>query len=423
MDPFLYDDDFSPTESVDTNARAPMTVTQVTAQIRNHLESHFGRLWIEGEIRNWSVAGSGHVYFSLRDEGALISAVMWRSTHQKLSFNFKDGDLVEARGKISLFEKRGQYQILVDSLKPVGEGLLWRKFIELKAKLEREGLFDPVHKKIIPTLPAKIGVITSPTGAAIRDVLSILRRRAPGVEILVWPARVQGVGAAQELAEGVRKLAASGLVDVIIIGRGGGSLEDLWEFNDERLAREIHGAPIPIISAVGHEVDFTICDFVADLRAATPSAAAELVSADRAQLRLRLLEGIQRMDRALDNRLANLRSRLGRASNSYALREPEILLRNAQQRVDLAFETMDESMNQRLSDLHHRVNRCQAALQGHNPELILRKGYAIVRGVKDERVIASSNKLRPGTHVHAYFQDGRARLVATDDAPDLFEET
>jgi len=398
----------------------PLSVSELTANVRGLLERQFPHVWVEGEISNWMVAASGHAYFALKDQGAMLSCVMWRSALQRATGPFADGDRVEAKGRLSVFEKRGAYQLTVEDLLPMGQGLLWRKFLALKAKLEAEGLFDPARKRPIPLLPRAVGVVTSPTGAAIRDILSILARRAPGLPVLIAPAKVQGEGAAVEIARGVRLLAQSGLVDVLIVGRGGGSMEDLWEFNDESLARAVAASPIPVISAVGHEVDFTICDFVADLRAATPSAAAELVSGEHERVHARAGELSLRLDRVLDAQLRDAYGRLRTAQASYAWREPERLLRDLQQRADSALATMDRAADGRVRDARARLGAASAALGGHDPALILRKGYAIVRRT-DGRLVTRAAGLRPGTHIRTEFQDGAVRSAIVPDQADLFE--
>ncbi len=403
------------------NRNEPLTVSQITAMIRARLEGEFPRVHIEGEIGNWRPAASGHVYFALKDEGALLGAVMWKSTRARMSGEFRDGDRVEARGAIGVYDRRGQYQLIVDSMKPAGEGALWKKYEELKRKLEAEGLFDPSRKRAVPALPTAVGVVTSPTGAAIRDVLSVLARRAPGLPVYVWPARVQGEGAAREIARAVAGLSASGLVDVMIVGRGGGSLEDLWEFNDEALARAVAASAVPVISAVGHETDFTICDFVADMRAPTPSAAAELVSRDRIKLRVEVADALRRIDRSLRTRLDTARRRLRAALDSHAMRQPEMRLRVAQQATDEAIRRMDTSIGERLRTARHRALAATAALQGHDPDLILRKGYAIVTDAASGRVLSRSARIRPGRQIRTRFRDGTIRSIVTDDEADLFE--
>lgn len=398
-----------------------LTVSQLTAALRARIEDAFPRVTVSGEIANWKPASSGHVYFALKDEGALVGAVMWRSTLARMKDAFRDGDLVEATGALSVYEKRGQYQLVVDGMRLAGEGALWKKFQELKARLEAEGLFAAERKRRIPALPSAVGIVTSPTGAAIRDVLSILKRRAPGLKVYVWPARVQGDGAAREVAAGVRALSRSGLVDVMIVGRGGGSLEDLWEFNSELLAREIAASAVPVISAVGHETDFTIADFVADLRAATPSAAAELVSRDRAQTLAAARSLADRLDRAMRAPLDDARHRLRRALDSHALRRPELRVREAQQRADDAVRRMDAAVRERMVLARHRAANATAALQGHDPGLILKKGYAIVRNAATGKVIPSAKGAKPGAHVRTQFVDGTMRSVVVKDEADLFE--
>lgn len=399
----------------------PLTIAELTARVRVLLEGQFDTVWVEGEVSNWSVAGSGHAYFALKDESALLSCVCWRSTVASLKAPMRDGLRVEARGRLSVFDKRGQYQLTVDSIKPTGEGALWQRFLEMKARLEAEGLFEAARKRPIPRLAQRVGIVTSPTGAAIRDILSVLGRRAPNLDILIWPARVQGAGAAAEIARGVQRLGASGLVDVVIVGRGGGSLEDLWEFNEEVVARAIAASPVPVISAVGHEVDFSISDFVADLRAATPSAAAELVSADHAAFGDRVRTAASRLERAVDGRVRDARERLRACLSSYALRQPEARLGDAQQRADEALRRLEDALGSRLRELTHRAQRAVAALAGHDPALILRKGYAIVRRAKDDRLVTDAAALKPGTQVRTQLAGGVFRSVVMKDEADLFE--
>src|SRR5215831_14299789 len=260
------------------------TVSELTRRIRGTLEAKFGSVWVQGEISNYKLHPSGHQYFTLKDQRAQISCVIWRDTMVPPRQALVDGAQVQVYGTVTVFETRGQYQLNVQILQPRGVGLLQAKFEALKRKLEAEGLFLQERKRPLPKFPRRIGIVTSPTGAAIRDMLNVLRRRAPWLQILINPVRVQGSGAAQEIAVAIRELAASNEafapVDLIVVTRGGGSIEDLWEFNEEILARAIFNSGVPVVSAVGHEIDFTICDFVADLRAPTPSAAAELIVPD-----------------------------------------------------------------------------------------------------------------------------------------------
>src|SRR5438445_2778545 len=290
------------------------TVSELTRNIRGTLETKFGAVWVQGEISNYKLHPSGHQYFTLKDHRAQISCVIWRDTMAPLRKPLADGAQVQVYGTVTVFEARGQYQLNVQILQPRGVGLLQAKFEALKRKLEAEGLFAPERKRPLPKFPRRIGIITSPSGAAIRDMLNVLRRRAPWLQILINPVRVQGTGAAQEIAVAIRELTLPNDVfaslDLIVVTRGGGSIEDLWEFNEEIVARAIFNATVPIVSAVGHEIDFTICDFVADLRAPTPSAAAELIVPDIIDLQRRL-DGCARMfSRQLLNRMRDAQQRL-----------------------------------------------------------------------------------------------------------------
>src|SRR5947199_863129 len=290
------------------------TVSELTRSIRGTLEAKFGAVWVQGEISNHKRHPSGHQYFTLKDQRAQISCVIWRYTPAPLRQPRADGAQVQVYGSVTGFEARGQYQLNVQVLQPRGIGLLQAKFEALKRKLEAEGLFAPERKRRLPKFPRRIGIVTSPSGAAIRDMLKVLRRRAPSVQILINPVRVQGTGAAQEIAVAIRELAmpneAFPPVDLIVVTRGGGSIEDLWEFNEEIIARAVFHSALPVISAVGHEIDFTICDFVADLRAPTPSAAAELIVPDVADLERRLDGCTRALAHQLLNRVRDAQQRL-----------------------------------------------------------------------------------------------------------------
>src|SRR5436853_1577468 len=293
------------------------TVTELTRNIRGTLETKFATVWVQGEISNYKLHPSGHRYFTLKDQRAQISCVIWRDTMAPLRQPLVDGAQVQVYGTVTVYEARGQYQLNVQVLQPRGVGLLQAKFEALKRKLEAEGLFAPERKRPLPKFPRRIGIITSPSGAAIRDMLNVLRRRAPWLQILINPVRVQGTGAAQEIAVAIRELGQSNEafapVDLIVVTRGGGSIEDLWEFNEEIVARAIFHSAVPIVSAVGHEIDFTICDFVADLRAPTPSAAAEMIVRDVLDLRRQMDACVRGLGRELFNRLRDAQQRLDHA--------------------------------------------------------------------------------------------------------------
>src|SRR5438552_1670865 len=290
------------------------SVSELTRNIRNTLEAKFSAVWVQGEISNYKLHPSGHQYFTLKDQRAQISYVSWRDTIAPPRQPLVDGTQVQVYGTVSVYETRGQYQLNVQILQPRGVGVLQAKFETLKRKLEAEGLFGPERKRPLPKLPRRIGIVTSPSGAAIRDMLNVLRRRAPWLQILINPVRVQGTGAAQEIAVAIRELAMPNEnwqpLDLIVVARGGGSIEDLWEFNEEIVAREIFNSAVPIVSAVGHEIDFTICDFVADMRAPTPSAAAELIVPDVMDLQRQIDRYARTLGSQLLNRVRDAQQRL-----------------------------------------------------------------------------------------------------------------
>lgn len=323
----------APTSPAETHPKV-LTVGELTRRIRWLLETQIGEVTVEGEISNWRVVASGHAYFILKDAEASIRCVIFRSALVRLKFEPTDGQKVEVRGRLSVYEARGEYQIVVETITERGLGALFEAFMRLKERLEKEGLFDPAHKKPLPFLPRRIGVVTSPTGAAIRDILNILGRRFANVHVILWPVRVQGEGAAADIAHALREMDRRKLADVIICGRGGGSIEDLWAFNEEVVARAIYECKTPVISAVGHEIDFTIADFVADLRAPTPSAAAELVVRSQVEL----LEKLQTLDRQVNqavlSRTRYLRKHLDGLLRSYALEQPRFRLEQLQQLCD-----------------------------------------------------------------------------------------
>jgi exodeoxyribonuclease VII large subunit len=333
-----------------------LTVSELTRQIRGTLETKFGAVWVQGEISNYKMHPSGHQYFTLKDQRAQISCVIWRDTIAPPRQPLVDGTQVQVYGTVTVFEARGQYQLNVQILQPRGVGLLQAKFEALKRKLEAEGLFASERKRALPQFPRRIGIVTSPTGAAIRDMLNVLRRRAPWLQILINPVRVQGTGAAQEIAVAIRELAkrseAFAPLDLIVVTRGGGSIEDLWEFNEEIVARAIFHSAVPIVSAVGHEIDFTICDFVADLRAPTPSAAAELIVPDVIDLQRRIDSCARALARQLLNRV-----------------------RDVQQRSDHARETLQRCLAHKIDSYKRGLFHITAALQARSParELTMRR--------------------------------------------------
>src|SRR5262250_2881702 len=314
------------------------SVSELSFEIRDMLERRFIDIWVEGELSNYKTSAAGHLYFTLKDERAQLPAVCFRNAARLLRFRPENGKLFRARGRVSAYEGRGEYQLIVEVLEPAGLGALQLAFEQLKQKLEKEGLFKPERKRPIPAFPRKIGIVTSPKSAALRDILTVLKRRHNAVNVLIFPAEVQGEGASLQVMEGIDYLSRSTDVDVIIVARGGGSMEDLWPFNEERVARAIVRSQKPVISAVGHEVDFTICDFAADLRAPTPSAAAEIVIKSKAEIADRVRQLETRLESQMKYRLSDMRSFLSSKVGSRGFVVAENRIRRMTQRVDdLAF--------------------------------------------------------------------------------------
>lgn len=361
------------------NTSKVFTVAELTRQIRGTLETRFGAVWVQGEISNYKQHPSGHQYFTLKDQRAAIACVIFRNTLPPNAQPISDGAQVQVYGNVSVFEARGQYQLSVQILQTRGAGLLQAKFEALKRKLEAEGLFDPARKRPLPKFPKRIGIVTSPSGAAIRDMLNVLRRRAPNVAVIISPVRVQGIGAAAEIATAIKELAAPndawGPIDLIVVTRGGGSIEDLWEFNEEIVARAIFHSAIPVVSAVGHEIDFTIADFVADLRAPTPSAAAELIVADAAELARRVNELASCLQKYLRNFLRQSRTRLGFLSERTLARELMQRMRDSRQQLDLAAESLRRRLKQSVVDARAALSERAQTLKAFDPkrELVARR--------------------------------------------------
>lgn len=389
------------------------TVSGLTANIRELLEGAFPEVWVEGEISNFTKHSSGHMYFSVKDSGAVLNCAFFRSAGRHIKFEIKDGMHVVCFGRIGLYDKRGQYQLYVDILEPKGVGALQIAFEQLKAKLQKEGLFDDSRKRPIPYLPARIGIVTSPTGAAIRDILNVLRDRFQNVEVILSPVRVQGESAAQEIAQAVKDFnlfnkesAADRQVDVLIVGRGGGSLEDLWPFNEEVVARAIFHSAIPVISAVGHEIDWTISDFAADKRAKTPTDAAQMVIPKKEELLARLEELSDRLDAGIVERITFLGGELKRLAESYILKQPINIIERYQQRID----DMARNIELRWS---HIFDIKEAAFGGAcgkldmlSPFKVLSRGYSITSLACSGEVLADAAKLKKGDEVKTKLAKG-----------------
>jgi exodeoxyribonuclease VII large subunit len=357
----------------DETERRPLTVSELTESVRKALEARFASVWVEGEISNFKAHSSGHWYFTIKDEGAQLRAKCFRSANNRIRFRPKDGLHVRARGRLTVYEVRGEYELIVEALDPVGAGALQVAFEQLRDRLQGEGLFSPERKRPLPVFPGRVGIVTSPTGAAIRDILNVIARRTRTVHVLFSPARVQGDGAGRDIARAIklindhherarREERNKDLVDVLIVGRGGGSTEDLWAFNEEEVARAIRASAIPVISAVGHETDFTIADFVADLRAPTPSAAAELVAAREDQLCSALARAGQNLSQLMRYRIATARTRVQQQALSQAFDEVRGRLRNATASTNSARHRLQILMSQTVRSAHLRADALSGSL-------------------------------------------------------------
>ena len=388
-----------------------ITVSQLNREARSLLEQGLGRLWVEGEISNIARPASGHVYFSLKDSTAQVRAAFFRQRQRGPVLNFKDGDQVLAYGRVSLYEARGDYQLIVEQIEFAGEGALRRQFEVLKKKLDAEGLFDEARKQALPALPQRIGVITSPSGAAVRDIVSVLGRRFPSIPVVIYPAAVQGETAPAELLAAIETAIRRAEVDVLILGRGGGSLEDLMAFNDEQLARAIAACPIPIVSAVGHEVDFTIADFVADMRAPTPSVAADLVVPNRDDW-LRALQTLAtRIVRLSRRALEDLGQSLDWISRRLVQSSPSATLERSATRLAILQQRLHGAARRSISDIGHRLQLATRGLNSVSPLATLERGYAIVEDARSGKVLLRASDVAPGDDIRARLSDGE--LVAT----------
>ena len=434
---------------IEPPTRTILTVSELTQEIKDLLEMTFSDIWIEGEISNLRIPPSGHTYFTLKDDLSQIRAVLFRGQVRHLRFVPEDGLHVICRGRVSLYEKRGEYQLILEVMEPKGIGALQLAFLQLKERLEKEGFFDVDRKKPLPMLPRKIGIVTSPTGAVIRDMLHIIDRRFKNVHILLYPVRVQGEGASLEIAQAIEYLDQQGDVDVIIVGRGGGSLEDLWAFNEEVVARAIYRSRIPVVSAVGHETDYTISDFVADLRAPTPSVAAELVVRDKREIKNTLhsltirLENQMRQDlQEVWTHLSHLRKIMGdpkKRIEDHLLRVDELLnrivlvtswtlkrnreqflhhhshlfLRNPLQRVQNVRLLISQGQKNIAQSFRHSFELRRKRLEGIlgkldslSPLAILRRGYSITRKIPSLQILRSASQVREGERVEVKLHEG-----------------
>jgi len=438
-----------------------ISVSDLNRQVKRMLEVSYGQVWVSGEISGLSKPRSGHWYFTLKDDKAQIRCAMFKGFNQRLKFQPQEGDLIILRGKVSLYEGRGEYQLIVESIEPAGLGQLQAAFDALKLKLSLEGLFDPSTKKAIPQIPHKVAVITSPTGAVIHDIISVTQRRYPALEIIVIPVTVQGEQAAKEICLAIETVNKHNLADVVIVGRGGGSLEDLWSFNEESVARAIFKSQLPIISAVGHEVDFTIADMVADYRAPTPSAAAEKVTPDQNDL-MQQLDQIQRrldflvqnkiqkclnllqsnsnrlkhpgeslLDKkqkleaynrrlalAIDNKLLLSRQELELQMQAFFNLKPSLQLQQSLQNIESLALRLRQSQIKQLETYQHRLALCAQTLHTASPLATLGRGYAIIKSEKN-KVLTSSKTLQAGDRASATLKDGVIHFTIDQSIPEL----
>jgi len=436
-------------ESMDRPFPDVLTVSELTREIRDLLEDHFPDLWVEGEISNLRIPPSGHLYFTLKDDSSQIRAVIFKTQARRLRFVPKDGLQILCRGRVSLYEKRGEYQLILESMEPKGIGALQLAFLQLKERLEKEGLFDAGRKRPIPILPQKIGIVTSPTGAVIQDILRIIERRFENVQILLYPVRVQGEGASSEIAKAITYFSDQSDVNVMIVGRGGGSLEDLWPFNEEPIARAIYRSKIPVISAVGHETDYTIADFVADVRAPTPSAAAELVVKDKRELIHTLYHLVTRLEnqigeslQAWRTHLFHLRKRLGdpskrlestilradelenrlhtlilwnlqRKREAFSHHQKTLILQRPKQRVERMRlfisqigRDLEQNLKYSLAMRRGTVKGLMGKLDSLSPLAILQRGYSITRKLPSLSIVRRASQVKPGDQVQVRLFQG-----------------
>ena len=382
------------------------TVSEITRGIRTSLEHKFSNIGVLGEISNVRKPSSGHVYLTLKDKNSQLQAVVFRNTASRVKFELKDGMEVISFGSITVYEPRGQYQLIINKIEPKGIGALQLAFQQLKEKLEKEGLFNHTHKKAIPFIPQKIGIVTSPTGAAIKDILNIIDRRFANVEILIYPVKVQGEGAAQEIAEAITELNNFSDIDVIITGRGGGSLEDLWAFNEEIVARSIYNSRIPIISAVGHEIDVTIADLVADKRALTPSEAGELVVPRKDLLNEKIEKFKARLLQSLTGKLRLSKQKLVRIANSYAMRQPFDRLNRWQQRLDECAQRLNLNVTHALNTEREKLSGIAGKLESLSPLNVLKRGYTITTRREDNKPLRDIKDLSKGDNIKTNLSKG-----------------
>jgi exodeoxyribonuclease VII large subunit len=385
-----------------------LSVSQLTSYLRQLLESDeiLQDIWVRGELSNVSKPSSGHLYFTLKDADAAVRCVMWRNAAERLGFDPREGTAVEAHGSMGVYEVSGQVQLYVDTMQKAGEGALYQEYLRLKAKLEGEGLFDVEVKRPIPELPGVIGIVTSPTGAALQDMLDTLRRRFPIAEVVLSPTSVQGAEAPAEIVAALNRLNQLVKPDVILIGRGGGSIEDLWAFNDESVVRAVAASDAPVISGVGHETDFTLTDFAADQRAPTPTAAAEIATPDQVELMAAVMEFANQHTTLLREHLADLRWELGQLQSALERLSPRHAVDTYRQRLDEVVLRLIRAVRARLETKRLKLENLQNALRSLSPQAVLNRGYALVTREKDGQIVKRAEQVYPGEGVHIQVSQG-----------------
>lgn len=389
-------------------------VSELNRVVRELLEQTFYPFCVRGQVSNLTIHRSGHVYFSLKDERSQVSVVFFRGAVAARQMQLSNGLAVDVWGRLTVYEPRGQYQLVVDRVRSRGVGILQQKFEQLKQKLRTEGLFDLERKRPIPPFPRCVGVVTSPDGAAVRDFLHVLQRRFADLHVRIAPAAVQGEQAAAQICAAIEVLNETEACDVIVLTRGGGSLEDLWPFNEEEVARAVAQSAIPVISAIGHEVDTTICDFVADFRAPTPSAAAELVIARKAEWHERIRTAARRLSTSLALALSELRRRVERAGGSYVFREPANLVRTYQQRIDELHTRLCHSLTRVLDSGANRLEQAHGRLAALDPHRVLKRGYSVLLTTPAGTVVSEADHAAPGQHLRAILCRGELDLLVED---------
>lgn len=384
-----------------------LTVTLVNSYVKKMLDNDIilNNLKIKGEVSNFKKHSSGHLYFSLKDDSSKINCVMFKDYASLLDINMEDGLMVEIKGKIKVYQKEGSYQLYCEEIKKQGVGELYLAFLKLKETLEKEGLFKLEHKKPLPLYPKKIGVITSPTGAAIKDVINVAKRRNPYIDIIIYPALVQGIGSSSNVIRGIEYLEKDKKVEVIIIARGGGSIEELWSFNDEALARRIYESKTPIVTGVGHETDYTIVDFVSDLRAPTPSAAAEIVFKNHSEIKKEVNYNYNRLQKSMEDNLLRKKNEVNLLKNTIEFNSPMTYILNEHKKIEIINDRLNISMKKKVSEEKNKLGYMLELLNSRNPLNILNKGYTLV---KDEsgKIVKDSKKLSGEQQIEIKFRDG-----------------